>query len=55
MYISRNDTIVEMFEQDGTNVQSNLVTVRAEARGAEAVMTPAAIRTGNITAITAPA
>ena len=48
MYLSRNDTIVEMFEQDGTNVQSNLVTVRAEARGAEAVMTPAAIRFADI-------
>ena len=52
MYISRNETVVEMFEQDGTNVQSNLVTVRAEARGAEAVMIPAAIRTGAIGSIT---
>jgi len=55
MYFNRNDVRVEMFEQDDTNVQSNLVTVRAEARGAEAVMVPAAIRTGDITGITAPA
>jgi HK97 family phage major capsid protein len=55
MYFSREDVRVEMFEQDDTNVQSNLVTVRAEARGAEAVMVPAAIRTGLISGITAPA
>lgn len=55
MYFNRNDVRVEMFEQDDTNVQSNLVTVRAEARGAEAVMVPAAIRSADITAITAPA
>ena len=55
MYANRESTIVEMFEQDGDNVQKNLVTVRAEARGAELVFTPAAIRTGDITSITAPA
>ena len=52
MYLDRMQTVVEMFEQDGDNVQTNLVTVRAEARGAEAVMIPAAIRTGDITGIT---
>lgn len=52
MYFRRNDVRVEMFEQDEDNVQTNLLTVRAEARGAEAVMVPAAIRTGDITAIT---
>lgn len=52
MYFNRNDVRVEMFEQDDTNVQANLVTVRAEARGAMAVMIPAAIRTGAIGSIT---
>ena len=53
MYANRESTIVEMFEQDSDNVTKNLVTVRAETRGAELVFTPAAIRTGDITAITA--
>lgn len=55
MYASREGTVVEMFEQDSDNVTKNLVTVRAETRGAELVMTPAAIATGDITAITSPA
>lgn len=54
MYANRESIIVEMFEQDGDNVTKNLVTVRAETRGAELVFTPAAIRTGDITAITSP-
>jgi len=54
MYANRESTIVEMFEQDGDNVTKNLVTVRAESRGAELVFTPAAIRSGDITAITSP-
>jgi len=53
MYANRESTVVEMFEQDGDNVTANLVTIRAEARGAELVFTPLAIRTGDITAITA--
>jgi len=53
MYANRESTIVEMFEQDGDNVTKNLVTVRAETRGAELVFTPAAIRTGDISGITA--
>lgn len=52
MYASREGTVVEMFEQDGDNVQKNLVTVRAETRGAELVFTAAAICTGDITGIT---
>jgi HK97 family phage major capsid protein len=52
MYLNRNDVRVEMFEQDTDNVQKNLVTVRAEARGAEAVMVPAAITSADITTIT---
>ncbi|MGB0568411.1 MAG: phage major capsid protein [Alteromonas macleodii] len=54
MHVNREGVTVQMFEQDGTNVQDNLVTVRAEARGAELIFTPAAIRTGDINAITAP-
>ena len=54
MYASREGTVVEMFEQDGDNVEKNLVTVRAETRGAELVFTAAAICTGDITAITSP-
>lgn len=53
MYVSREGTVVEMFEQDGDNVTKNLVTIRAEARGAELVFTAAAICVGDITAITA--
>lgn len=52
LYADRMGTVVEMFEQDGTNVQSNLVTVRAETRGALAVFAPAAIRTGLLSGIT---
>jgi HK97 family phage major capsid protein len=52
MYLDREEVTVEMFEQDGDNVQKNLLTIRAEARGAEAVMVPAAIRTGAISGIT---
>lgn len=54
MYAQREGTIVEMFEQDGDNVQKNLVTVRAETRGAELVFTAAAIVTGDIDSITSP-
>jgi HK97 family phage major capsid protein len=53
MYVNRESVIVEMFEQDGDNVTTNLITVRAETRGAELVFTPLAIRTGDITGITA--
>jgi HK97 family phage major capsid protein len=54
MYASREGTVVEMFEQDSDNVTKNLVTVRAETRGAELVFTAAAICTGDITGITSP-
>jgi HK97 family phage major capsid protein len=54
MYAEREGTVVEMFEQDSDNVTKNLVTVRAETRGAELVFTAAAICTGNIAGITAP-
>ena len=52
LYADRAGTVIEMFEQDGTNAQSNLVTVRAETRGALAVFAPTAIRTGVIGGIT---
>lgn len=46
--LSRSGTIVEMFEQDEDNVQKNLVTVRAEKRGALAAFRPASTRYGNL-------
>ena len=51
-FFTRQDIVVEMFEQDSDNVQKNLVTVRAESRGALAVYAPAAIRSGVIASIT---
>lgn len=45
----RQGAVVEMFEQDDTNVQQNLITVRAEIRAALAVFTPAAIQYGDLT------
>ena len=45
----RAGTVVEIFEQDETNVQKNLLTVRAEARLALAIYTPAASRYGALT------
>lgn len=45
----RQGATVEMFEQDDTNVQSNLITIRAELRAALAVFTPAAIQYGDLT------
>jgi HK97 family phage major capsid protein len=45
----RSGATVEMFEQDDTNVQSNLVTVRAELRAALCVFTPAGVGYGDLT------
>lgn len=39
----RAGVVVEMFAEDANNVTQNLVTIRAEARGAFAVLTPAAV------------
>lgn len=50
MLMMRQGAVVEMFEQDDTNVQSNLVTIRAELRAALAVFQPTAIRYGSLTA-----
>ncbi|HMU15826.1 MAG TPA: phage major capsid protein [Thauera aminoaromatica] len=46
----RSGAVVEMFEQDDTNVQKNLVTVRAELRAALAVYRPAAVVAGGLRA-----
>lgn len=46
---ARQGTTVEIFEQDADNVTKNLLTVRAEARLALAVYTPAASRYGALT------
>lgn len=47
----REGVVVEMFEQDDTNVQKNLLTIRAEMRAALATYTPAAIRYGDLTMV----
>lgn len=46
---NRSGTVVEMFEQDEDNVQKNLLTIRAEKRGALAVYRPASSRYGSLT------
>lgn len=46
---NRSQTVVEMFEQDDTNVQKNLLTVRGEKRGMLATFVPAAVYYGNLT------
>lgn len=45
----RSGVTVEMFEQDDTNVQKNLLTIRAEARVALSVYLPGMITAGNVT------
>lgn len=40
---TRQGTVVEIFEQDGDNVEKNLLTIRAECRKALAVEVPAAL------------
>jgi HK97 family phage major capsid protein len=44
----RQGIVVEMFEQDNDNVTKNLLTIRAEMRGALAVYTPLAVRYGDL-------
>jgi HK97 family phage major capsid protein len=46
---NRMGTVVEMFEQDDTNVQKNLVTVRAELRGCLTGFRPASAFYGDLT------
>jgi HK97 family phage major capsid protein len=52
MFASRMGTVLEMSESDSDNFQKNLVTVRAETRGALLNFAPAAIRSGIIANIT---
>lgn len=49
MIWNRQAPVVELFEQDDTNVQYNLITVRAELRGALASYVPTATYAGNLT------
>jgi HK97 family phage major capsid protein len=49
LYLTRQETVVEMFEQDDTNVQKNLITIRAEKRAALGGLRPASVRYGNLT------
>lgn len=49
MLFNRAETVVEMFEQDDTNAQKNLITVRAEKRCALAGFRPASVRFGSLT------
>ena len=49
LYLTRQDTVVEMSESDDTNFQQNLVTIRAEKRGALGGLRPASVLYGNLT------
>lgn len=49
MYLSRQETIVEMFEQDDDNVQKNLITIRAEKRSVLGGLRPASVLYGALT------
>jgi HK97 family phage major capsid protein len=46
---NRSGVVVEMFAQDDTNVQKNLLTIRAEARLALAIYRTASVLYGNLT------
>lgn len=48
MYFERQGVTVEIFEQDTDNVQKNLLTVRAECRGAFTVFRPSSIVAGTL-------
>ncbi|MBS4768115.1 MAG: phage major capsid protein [Burkholderiales bacterium] len=47
---THSGTVIEIFEQDGDNVQKNLLTIRAECRKALAVEVPAALIGGSFPA-----
>ncbi len=49
MYLTREETVVEMSESDDTNFQQNLVTIRAEKRGVLGGLRPASVLYGNLT------
>lgn len=46
---NRTGTVVELFAQDDTNVQKNLLTLRAEKRTALAIYRPTSLRYGALT------
>jgi HK97 family phage major capsid protein len=50
MWLNRMGTVVEMYEQDDKNVQQNLLTIRAEARGVLQSLRPASVVAGNLVA-----
>lgn len=49
LYLTRAETVVEMSESDDTNFQQNLITIRAEKRGALGGLRPASVLYGNLT------
>jgi HK97 family phage major capsid protein len=49
MYLTREETVVEMSESDDTNFQQNLITIRAEKRGVLGGLRPASVLYGNLT------
>lgn len=49
MYLTREETVVEMSESDDTNFQQNLVTIRAEKRGVLGGLRPASVLYGDLT------
>jgi len=49
LYLTRQETIVEMYPQDDTNAQKGLITISAEKRGVLGGLLPAAVRYGNLT------
>lgn len=50
MFWQRSGVVVEAFEQDSDNVRRNLITIRAEMRGAFTVFRPAAVVAGTLVA-----
>lgn len=53
MFFNRSGTVVDMYEQNKDNVENDIVTIKASARGAHAIFTPAAIVRADVTTITA--
>lgn len=49
LYLTRQETVIEMSESDDTNFQQNLITIRAEKRGALGGLRPASVLYGNLT------
>jgi HK97 family phage major capsid protein len=51
MFVDRESTVIQMFEQDGDNVTKNLLTIRAEARVAQLIFRAEAIVTADLSTI----